>query len=60
MLFVCYLSRRIVRMEIAGKEAAIYRKKRSRDWLKKDQLLNVISAQSLSFSRILFVGREQA
>ena len=34
-LFVWHWSRRIVRMESAGKRAAIYRKNPSRDWLKK-------------------------
>ena len=46
-------------MEIAGKEAAIYRKKPSRDWLERAQRESAISAQSLSCTRILFVGRER-
>ena len=56
-LFVWHLSRRIVRMESVEKWAAIYRKKPSRDWLEKDQWESVISVQSLSCIRILFVGR---
>ena len=44
-------------MERARKEAAIDRKMPRRDWLEKDQLESVISAQSLSFTRIRFVGR---
>ena len=56
-LFVWHLSRRIVRMESAEKWAAIYRKKPSRDWLGKDQWESVISVQSLSCIRILFLGR---
>ena len=56
-LFVWHLSRRIVRMESAEKWAAIYRKKPSHDWLEKDQWESVISVQSLSCIRILFVGR---
>ena len=35
--FVWHLSRRIIRMESAGQRAAIYRKKRNRDWLKKNK-----------------------
>ena len=56
-LFVWHLSRRIVRIEGAGKWAAIYRKKPSRDWLEKDQWESVISVQPLGCTRILFVGR---
>ena len=56
-LFVWHLSRRIVRMESAGKWAAIYREKPSRDWLEKDEWESVISVQSLSCIQILFVGR---
>ena len=44
-------------MEGAGKGAAIYRKKTGSDWLEKDQLESVICAQSLSCTRIHFVGR---
>ena len=53
-LFVWHLSRRIVRMESAGKWAAIYRKKPSREWLEKDQWESIISVQSLSCTRIYF------
>ena len=56
-VFVWLLSRRIVRMESAGKWAVIFRKKPSRDWLEKDQWESVVSAQSLSCPWILFVGR---
>ena len=54
-LFVWHLSRRIVRMESIGKGAAIYWKNPSRDWLEKDQRESVFSAQSLSYTPILFV-----
>ena len=43
-------------MESVGKRAAIYRKKPSHDWLKKDQSESGISAQSLSCTRILRAG----
>ena len=39
------------------KNNAYYRKKPSHDWLGKDQRESAISVQSLSYSRILFVGR---
>ena len=38
-------------------KTAIYRKNLSRDWLKKDQWESLISAQSFSCTRILFVGK---
>ena len=49
-LFIWRLSRRIVGMESAGKGATVYRKKPSRDWLKKNQWKSVMSAQSLTLS----------
>ena len=47
----------IVRIESTGKRAAIYRKNPSRDFQEKDQPESAISTQSLSCTRILFVGR---
>ena len=46
-------------MESTGKGVAIYKKKLSCTWLKKDQLESVMSAQSLNRTRIVFVGRGQ-
>ena len=47
----------IVRIESTGKRVAIYRKNPRRDLLEKDQPESVISTQSLSSTRILFVDR---
>ena len=55
LLFVWHLTKRIKRMDRAGKGAGIHWKKSSRDWLENDQWESVtISAWSLSCTLIFF------